>query len=71
MRWKAVEPPKPKDGDKRELKKFAWNKVRIGDHWVWLEFYIQEQIYVKGIPTLDDFPGYWEDGERRECVWYL
>lgn len=47
MRWKL--PPKPKLGDRRVVKKFAWTPYVTSDRVkVWLERYVREEQYDSG-----------------------
>ena len=49
MKWKIKS--YPNIGDTRIRTKFAFlpiivlNKATMTDHWVWLEFYAEEQVY--------------------------
>lgn len=65
MKWSKaavkIKPVKyiPKQGDKREVSKFAYFPVLIGVTWIWWENYIASQEYCVG-PTMnyahDDWP---------------
>jgi hypothetical protein len=67
MRWNAVNPPIFKNGEQREITKFAWKKVRIENTFVWLEFYKQKQRYFEPVPGGDRW---WVDGEKSFVCWY-
>lgn len=51
MRWE-IKDNSPKVGDVKFKTKFAWlptrvlSKITMTDHWIWLELYIEEQVYV-------------------------
>jgi len=50
MRWEIID-NSPKAGDVRFKTKFAWlptivlSKITMTDHRIWLELYIEEQVY--------------------------
>ena len=66
MKWEITRNTKPEIGDVRFKTRFAWlptrvlSKITMTDHMVWLQFYLEEQEYMKGF-------GY--DGEIIEC-WF-
>ena len=47
MKWKTKKTPN--HNDERTVKKFAWLPKEIGDGTtVWLEYYLQKQLYHQG-----------------------
>ena len=54
MRWEIIN-KKPTPGEIRFKTKFAWlptvvlSKLTMTDHTIWLELYIEEQEYIKGV----------------------
>ena len=52
MRWEIID-NSPKIGDVRFKTKFAWlptrvlSKITNTDHMIWLEIYVEEQVYTK------------------------
>jgi hypothetical protein len=45
MRWKHK--ADPREGDVRNIRKFAWKPTVVGEYKVWLEFYHIVQQYQK------------------------
>lgn len=51
MKWEIIDDA-PKIGDVRFKTKFAWlptrvlSKITDTDHMIWLELYIEEQVYI-------------------------
>jgi hypothetical protein len=65
MRWE-IKDKSPKKGDVRFVTKFAWlptvvlNKLTMTDHRIWLELYVEEQVYRFHDIYLEYVPGgYW------------
>lgn len=57
MRWHTK--PRPRNGDTRVIRRFAWWPVKMSDtQVVWLEWYIVEQYFLKGDW---EFPDRWYD----------
>ena len=58
MKWEITRKPRPKVGDIRFVTKFAWlptqvlSKITMTDHMIWLQLYVEEQVYV---PKNDEF----------------
>lgn len=54
MKWEITRNTKPEIGDVRFKTRFAWlptrvlSKITMTDHMVWLQFYVEEQEYMKG-----------------------
>jgi len=59
MKWKSDS----KNG-KRDIEKFAFFPTRIGDTEIWLEWYIQHQIYYLG-RWMDEYSYY---GSRSRII---
>jgi hypothetical protein len=61
MRWEIID-NSPKVGDIRFVTKFAWlptivlSKLTMTDHRIWLELYIEEQVYK---PSPDSWEKHW------------
>jgi hypothetical protein len=56
MRWAATDPPKPRSGEVRIRRKFAWKPRRVEDCIVWLESY---EIYETFFEPASGSPGWW------------
>lgn len=56
VRWKITEP-----GTKRIVQRFAWLPERVGNTWVWLEFFFEEQEWTRFL-TIDPYT--WVGGRR-------
>lgn len=54
MKWE-IKNDKPRPGDVRFKTRFAWlptvvlSKLTLTDHRIWLELYIEEQEYMRGL----------------------
>jgi len=66
MRWEIID-NSPKVGDIRFRTRFAWlptvvlSKLTMTDHRIWLELYIEEQVYVRYVNDWDGgFNYHWE-----------
>jgi hypothetical protein len=52
MKWEITRKERPKVGDVRFVTKFAWlptrvlSKITMTDHIIWLQLYVEEQVYV-------------------------
>ena len=58
MKWK-----KPKYGDKRTVKKFAWLPVECeGSYIAWMEWYDEEQVWITDYYT---DRGSWDARKRK------
>lgn len=55
MKWEIKNSTTPEPGEIRFLTRFAFlptrvlSKITMTDHLIWLEFYIEEQEYIKGV----------------------
>jgi hypothetical protein len=64
MRWEIID-NKPKVGDIRFVTKFAFfptkvlSKITNTDHIIWLELYIEEQMYTSRYAGWDGSYEYW------------
>lgn len=51
MRWEIEKEPRPSIGDIRFVTKFAFlptrvlSKITMTDHMIWLDLYVEEQVY--------------------------
>jgi hypothetical protein len=45
MRWNAVDPKEPREGEKRKTLKYAWLPTLVENKYVWLESYWYWEIY--------------------------
>lgn len=61
MKWE-IDNNRPNIGDVRFKTKFAWlptrvlSKITYTDHMIWLQLYVEEQVYKR---TLDGWDTYW------------
>lgn len=65
MRWK-YEPERPKNGDIRVKRVFAWKKTRIGNYIIWLETY---QVTEKYFEPVGGNPGWWSEISKETLDW--
>ena len=55
MRWEMRHKVTPEPGEVRFRTRFAWlptrvlSKITMTDHIIWLEFYIEEQEYIRSV----------------------
>jgi hypothetical protein len=65
MRWEIID-NSPKIGDVRYKTKFAWlptivlSKITNTDHKIWLELYVEEQIYTTKRNGWDGLVYWWK-----------
>jgi hypothetical protein len=65
MKWEIIDNT-PKAGEVRFVTKFAWlptivlSKLTMTDHRIWLELYIEEQVYTTKYNGWDGEYGYWK-----------
>ena len=58
MKWE-INNDTPKVGDIRHKTKFSWlpttvlSKITMTDHRIWLELYLEEQVYIRSINDWD------------------
>jgi len=66
MRFNIKEEKKPKDGDIKTIKKFAYFPVKIDQQSVWLENY--EEKYKWGTHQVDEYAGIWVMSNKTEWI---
>lgn len=67
MRWRAEPKLVTSDNAVRERQVFAWRPTRVGEHTVWLEFYLLREIFFKPV---NGQPGWWSEKSRHILDWY-
>ncbi len=65
MKWEIKSKTLPQLGDVRFVTKFAWlptivlSKLTMTDHRIWLELYVEEQVYTSRYDGWDGTYEYW------------
>jgi len=35
----------PNEGDRKKVKRFAFIPIKVGQYWIWLEYYVVEYLW--------------------------
>jgi hypothetical protein len=67
MKWKVEELERPKNGDTRTRRLFAWRKTKVNNYWVWLETY---QITEKYFVSAGGNQAWWSEVSRETLDYF-